>query len=497
LRFSTNNGNDDVRIDQTSIPIIAWLGAGNDRLTAGTDNHNGLDLITASITVVGESGFNRIYLNDHETVSGRTYDARPSEIRRDASYLLTHFDIDRLRIRASDQDDTLILSQYDHSQNPSLRVVFEGNGGEDSVFGPNLPLEETVWDIRRPDLTVINQAVVTTSTENLIGGFSNDRFLFRPNGRISGLVAGGTVPASGTNVLDYSRYGSDVFVNLPNSSATAIGGNFIYLYQFVGSRGGNDSLFGLNTDANWFVVGENRGLHAPVSGPVSYAFDNFENLIAGLGFDAFRFTNNSFVTGSVIGVADGAGTFDSIDFSAATQDVKVDLAEQQAGTLDRNYFAVRGIELVIGGFGNDVLIGDSNSNFLFGGPGSDLIHGGSGDDWLDGGDGADLIIGGFGSDLIFGGGNSDLVIAGDTIYDVDQLVEIRDYWRRPDLSYSERVEGLRDGIDHNDQVLFLNSDTVIDDGVFDLLFGGLGDDWFWLNPATDLAVDRVTREFIN
>jgi len=71
-----------------------------------------------------------------------------------------------------------------------------------------------------------------------------------------------------------------------------------------------------------------------------------------------------------------------------------------------------GIDLLIGGSGDDILIGDSGTvsdptaenlsdgtDHLFGGTGDDQLYGGGGDDELQGGDGHDILDGGSGFDI--------------------------------------------------------------------------------------------------
>jgi hypothetical protein len=60
-------------------------------------------------------------------------------------------------------------------------------------------------------------------------------------------------------------------------------------------------------------------------------------------------------------------------------------------------------------------------------------------------------------------------------------------WSRTDLSYSERVGQLSSG------AYMLTSATVLDDGVFDLLTGAAGNDWFFVE-VKDKLTDRKNFE---
>jgi Ca2+-binding RTX toxin-like protein len=85
----------------------------------------------------------------------------------------------------------------------------------------------------------------------------------------------------------------------------------------------------------------------------------------------------------------GGGGSDTIDYSARTAPVYVDL-RAQAGYVNRGSGFVltdqmNSIENATGGSGNDTLIGDGGDNVLIGGGGSDVLYGLGGNDTLMGG----------------------------------------------------------------------------------------------------------------
>jgi hypothetical protein len=162
-------------------------------------------------------------------------------------------------------------------------------------------------------------------------------------------------------------------------------------------------------------------------------------------------------------VLGGAGN-NTLDYSAYPSGVLVDLATGTATGLA----GIGNIANVIGSAFDDVLVGDAGSNTLTGGAGRDMVIGGLGADQLDGGAGDDILVG------------------GSTIYDANTtaLLAILQEWTRTDLAFSVRVDHLRNGGGLNDPYR-LNASTVIDDGVADALTGGLGQDWFWVNPSQD------------
>jgi Ca2+-binding RTX toxin-like protein len=97
----------------------------------------------------------------------------------------------------------------------------------------------------------------------------------------------------------------------------------------------------------------------------------------------------------------GGGGLDTIDYSARTAAVTLDVdgfADDGETTEADN---VRpGVERVLGGSGDDRLTGSTGADQLAGGPGVDRLAGGDGDDRLAGGDGDDELTGGAGADTI-------------------------------------------------------------------------------------------------
>jgi Ca2+-binding RTX toxin-like protein len=119
--------------------------------------------------------------------------------------------------------------------------------------------------------------------------------------------------------------------------------------------------------------------------------------------------------------------------------------------------AVKNIQNVVGGAGNDTLTGDGQGNILIGNGGNDTINGGSG---------RSLLIGGGGADTINGGSGGDILIAGTTSYDNTNhmaLMIILAEWQSAD-SYATRTDEINDGIipGHLGVKLFLGK-TVTND----------------------------------
>ncbi len=105
---------------------------------------------------------------------------------------------------------------------------------------------------------------------------------------------------------------------------------------------------------------------------------------------------------------------------------------------------------------------------------------------------------------MLGGSGDDILIGGLTPQLFDESVPrginatavaaVMSEWTS-DRSYSQRINRLRAGVGAGNLVR-LTADTVLNDGLADILFGQGGDDWFWGDE--DLLGDRnAPRERLN
>ncbi|ORE96929.1 glycerophosphodiester phosphodiesterase family protein [Aurantimonas sp. 22II-16-19i] len=124
---------------------------------------------------------------------------------------------------------------------------------------------------------------------------------------------------------------------------------------------------------------------------------------------------------------DGGEGIDTIDYSAATGDLVIDLVTGTASGTPIGTDTLVSFERIIGGAGNDTITADDATVFISGGDGNDTIttgngatavFGGNGADTITGGDGDDTISGGNGDDVIHGGGGNDTLAGG---YGADQI----------------------------------------------------------------------------
>jgi len=162
-------------------------------------------------------------------------------------------------------------------------------------------------------------------------------------------------------------------------------------------------------------------------------------------------------------VYDGGEGLDTLDYSAATMAVSVDLSAKTAMGADIGEDTVSGFESVIGGAGDDDLAGTECGDILQGNEGDDLLLGRGGDDTL---------FDGHGSDTVRGGDGDDTVVAA-----IDRADDLYDGGAGCDtLDYSEATEGIR--IDLTTATAC--SVEIGEDSIsgFETVIGGEGNDHF-------------------
>ncbi len=190
----------------------------------------------------------------------------------------------------------------------------------------------------------LNSTFAFTSFENLTGGTANDTFNFANGQGITGVINGGT----GSNTLNYTAYTTPVNVNLATNTATGTGG-FSNIQSAIGGTG-NNTLTGANTNNTFTISSANSG---DVNG--TFTFTNFGNLAGGNTNDTFRFLPN----GSLSGNLNGVNVIDTLDYSAYTAPVTVNLAASAATAIGGS---VTSIENIIGNSTNTTLIGLNTNN---------------------------------------------------------------------------------------------------------------------------------------
>jgi Ca2+-binding RTX toxin-like protein/WD40 repeat protein len=268
-------------------------------------------------------------------------------------------------------------------------VSIEGGEGNDTLCGPDV---DTVWEIEGNGEGRYGE-VQFAGIENLRGGGGRDWYVFADGGSVAGVVDGG----AGTDVVDWSAWSAAVEVDLEAGEASGTGG-LVDVERLVGGQA-YDRLMGRDLSSVWYISGIDEGtMYSCGEAPVEFV--GFEELVGGAGCDRFVFASE---VAEVRGMIDGRAGEDTLDYSAWTEGVAVDLGVGAASAVKAGQDGgVQAVENVIGGWGDDQLTGDDADNRLEGNAGDDILAGGAGNDVLIGGSGDDTIAGGAGDDLILG-----------------------------------------------------------------------------------------------
>jgi Ca2+-binding RTX toxin-like protein len=137
-----------------------------------------------------------------------------------------------------------------------------------------------------------------------------------------------------------------------------------------------------------------------------------------------------------------------------------------------------GLDRLNGGIGVDRLLGEREADEVLGGPGRDVLRGGDGADVLRGGDGADVLEGGPGKDRLLGGAGRDVA----TFANAASRVEV-------DLS-RDVASGASSGTDRVRSIEDVRGspfgDTLVGNGSANHLYGGRGEDSLAGRAGNDL-----------
>jgi Ca2+-binding RTX toxin-like protein len=358
------------------------------------------------------------------------------------------------------------------------------------------------------DTFVFNPGAAPGSLQVTVNGTTAGTFTPPGPVQIYGYGGTNTVTVNGTAAANsFTVYGLSMTMNGFGFTGNSIQGwlvnggaanNTLTVVSTVGTTpvtfnggAGVNTLIGPNTTNLWNITAANTGKVGNVT------FKGVQNLVGGTGLDTFKFQP----AGSVMSIVGGGaphGQGDWLDYSSFpnSKPVTVNLATGAAtGVNGGAAGAVKRIQNVAGGSGNDTLTGDAQGNILIGNGGNDTINGGTG---------RSLLIGGGGAVTINGGSGGDILIGGKTIYDNTNhtaLMIILAEWQSAD-SYATRIDRINDGIipGHKGIKLFSGS-TVINNPSTTVstlnAFPSTTDlDWFFAS-ASDILPPLESGEALN
>jgi hypothetical protein len=436
--LNTGAGTDTVNVQGAANPVTinSASGSGADVITLGSAS-NVLSGLTAAITVTAAST-DTLALNDQGFSVARTFVVTATTIAWGGP-TVTYSGLAGLTIHGGTGGNTFIVS----STSSTAMLTIAGGGGNNTLVGPNA---DSTWNITAQNAgTLVVGASTTTfsAIQNLIGGSGADTFILSDGAGVAGNIDGG----AGSNTLNEAAYTAAVVVDLLANTATGVGGNFANLQSFVGGSASN-ILNGPAANTTWNITGSNAGT---VSG--GFSFSAFQNLTGGAG-------DNTFVigpAGSVGGTITGGGGTNTLDYSAYTASVIVDLQTGQA--------------TATGGEINVVNVHGANSA----GPGLYNLLIGNGGNVLTGGSGRpNLLVAGASASTLNGGNGEDLLIGGTTTYDTEAgLVSwqaIATYWAAMTDPFSTQVTNVETG----NGVPVLDNTTVTANGGGNVMNGSGG-----------------------
>ncbi|MBI4970601.1 MAG: hypothetical protein HZC17_02035, partial [Candidatus Omnitrophica bacterium] len=220
--------------------------------------------------------------------------------------------------------------------------TLNGNGGINILRGPNIMTNWTITSLNAGRISNSGGLVTFMNIQSLRGGIDKDIYKFNPGGTISGNIA----DSGGKNRLKF-----DVVVTLTGSDvigysglATPIAETFSGISEIEGF-GPADVVIGENVDSIW-SLGVDQ-IYSDGSGFDPLLIIGFEVLQGGSANDRFVFADGA----SLTGVIDGGGGVNTMDYSAYTTPVTLNLASSTA--------------TAVNGFSNiGSFIGGSTSDFI-------------------------------------------------------------------------------------------------------------------------------------
>lgn len=505
------------------ISVTVYGGTEVDHINLSPTAHNLAGVFPARISVYGD-GEDELTLFDQQSTTNHDYTISDERVRLGDGTNISFHDLGSLNLKAT--HDLAAPSTITIESAGFPMTIDAGARATVNVLNADPRIVDIFHD--RWSLSVTGEMIssngtsITWGTEiNLHANPGSDYGFDRPDGSLQGHIYLGLSVNNPFSDLYYSHIRAIAISNDAAPGTPRLAGSFHF------GHGGLDSLtqFTLNGDGDsslemdydsfaahtWHISGKDahgNDIASQGAGDMDgrVFFTGMGQLTGDLGPDRFVFS-----PGKSIGAVDGyswltSAGVNTLDYSAYTTGVTVNLELRQATGVNGTWYAVGMISNVIGGAGNDTLIGDSGSNILRGRGGSDTLRGGDGNDILVGdvrgqkgndrlygGDGRDLVIGGAGADLVSGSSGDDIVIAGSTSYDNSDAIlrTFQAVWKRTDLSYSARVQRLRTGVGPLG-MYSLNSTSVFADLANDTLAGNQDSDWFFSSTGDKLS-DRYIK----
>jgi Ca2+-binding RTX toxin-like protein len=495
-KFYGQNGDDILKGEQNN--DILYGGSGADQIFGGEDDDT-LYGESGNDTLSGGSGNDMIdggegndtvtYVDTNNGVTISLRDTRPQNTGSAGEDKLLNIE----NITGSNYDDTIEGNSFDNtldggsgtdmlsftlvdhavSVDLSITTVQNTGDGNDVLVGFENLKGSKYADILKGDSqknTILasdgNDTLYTTDgNDQLFGENGNDTFIAADNDGVDTLDGG-----EGRNdTVDYSSTAKEISVSLDGSQSVTLSitdgdNDVIANIENVTTGSGADNVTG---DLYDNYIKTNAGNDTLKGG------GGDDTLEGGSGNDTFF---GGFGDDLIIG-GEEEGDHDTIDYSASTAKVSVDLSRtdaQRISTAEGND-TLREIEDIIGSDFDDTLKGNNDINTI------------------DAGDGADIIIGGLGADVLLGKEGNDIFVStslddGEDTIDGGAGIDTADYSQ---LNTTINVQlnsqgdgtisvngGDTDTLKSIENVIgAIQSNTIIGDDYANILIGNIGDDY--------------------
>jgi Ca2+-binding RTX toxin-like protein len=508
-------------------------GAGNslDNRISGTEGDNILDGQTGADTLIGRGGNDTYHVDDAKDVVIESEEGGSDVVISSISHTLAN-DVETLILSGSGATNGTGNVGSNNITGTQGNNVLSGDKGDDSLDGS--AGDDT---LDGGDGADILQGGIGADT--MIGGAGNDSYYVDSAGdQVIEVGPGGddTVYSSidfvAGDYIDRVDLVGDADINVTGSNQ----GTFIWGNDGANSltgldgadelhgQGGDDTLSGgagndyLFGDDGKNILDGGAGIDNMWGGDgidtfyvddvADYAFDwgdvgIFDEVIASVSYTI----NNSIEVLTLVGPAALSGT-GAANYNTINGNSLNNTLDGKHG--DDTLYGADGDDTLIGGdeadfVGDDELYGESGSDNLSGGGGSDILDGGADDDVLSGGTGNDTLDGGAGSDTIVGGAGNDTYVvdsSGDTITEASgegvDLVKSTVSWslgsnfENLTLIGSASIDGTGNAIAN--AIVGNSGANIIDGGTgADTMTGGQGDDHYYVDTASDKAVELVSE----
>jgi len=212
-----------------------------------------------------------------------------------------------------------------------------GQAGNNSLTAGNNA--SNTWTIKASNTgTVTGMTGDFSNIQSLTGGTFIDEFNFYQNGFITGLIDGNsiaTIGDAGHDVINIAAFTGDTTVKLGVKTVyeTSVL-NVDHIEQINAADGGTaivNTIVGDDRLNTWVITADNTGYVQETGSSnteTKTAFSNFEIVHGGNLDDSFQFIGNSKITDTI----DGKGGVNSIDYSAVTGSVVVNLNDTGTGS---------------------------------------------------------------------------------------------------------------------------------------------------------------------